>query len=93
LKTYYLVEKDGYRTGVQGRAVQVHEKFETFYYVKNSQYIIRCVRTGYLFGWGERLKEAKQEAMEHIKGSGVGAIKYEIRKLIKNQGPGEGGRR
>ena len=91
MKTYYLVKETGYRKCLKGRAVHVHDMFDTFYYIENGKYIIRCIKTSYLFGIGDTLKEAKLDALEGISRSGEYAIRYEIKKLIERQRP-KGGR-
>jgi len=93
LKTYYLVEENGYRAGVKGRAVTLHLDFYMFWYKKNNRYFICCRKSGYVFGQGDTLGEAKRDTLYRIKRSGVEPTKWMIRKLIKRQGPGKGGKK
>lgn len=86
MKTYYLVEKSGYRVGVEGQAVLVHYAFKTFYHKENDIYVIRCRKTGFEFARGLTLKGARTNAREVIVHRGVEVIENEIETLIKKQG-------
>jgi len=90
VKTYYLVGANGYRIPVKGRAVHVHDKFTTFYHIKNALYMIRCQKSGLLFGSGRELKEAKQAMLDLIADYGTDNLLERIEQLIKIYGPGKG---
>lgn len=86
MKTYYLVEKNGYRTAVKGLAVLVHSEFKTFYRAENDVYVVRCQRTGFEFARGLTVKGARENARAYIKAVGVEEIEKEIKVLIKKHG-------
>jgi len=90
VKTYYYIEDSGYRKPVKGRAVRVHDKFTTFYHIKNDLCIIRCQKSGLRLGYGHELKEAKQAMLDLISDYGTDNLLERIEHLIKIYGPGKG---
>jgi len=92
LKTYYIIEEGGYRKGVQGRAVTLHLDFYMFWHKKNNRYFICCRRSGYVFGQGDTLGEAKRDTLYHINRSGVEPTKWRIKKIIEKYVRGKEGK-
>lgn len=91
MRTYYIIEKNGYRRGVKGRAVQVHKDFKTFYMVEKDRYIVRDQASGFIFAEGMHLFEARLAAADFIRLLGVEEISMRINKILMESGPRKGG--
>jgi predicted RNase H-like HicB family nuclease len=87
VKTYYIVEEGGYRTGVKGRKVTLCIDLPLFQHKENNRYFVRCQRTSLCLGAGDTLKEAIQATTKTIEDTGIENLERAIKILEKAYGP------